>query len=76
MNQKEVSRNAKRLSPKVSSEVIDAIGGTGTVSRLCDISSSAVTQWRINGMPKSRVLYLRELFKKLPVMQVPEVRNL
>lgn len=65
-----------RLSPEASGQLIDALGGTNTVSRLCDISSSAVAQWRTTGVPKSRVLYLRELFKKLPVMQLPEVRNL
>ncbi len=65
-----------RLTPEVTAKVIDSLGGTNTVSRLFSISSSAVAQWRTTGMPKSRVLYLRELFKKLPVMQLPEVRNL
>ena len=69
-------KSAPRLSPEASGALIDALGGTNTVSRLCEISSSAVAQWRTAGVPKSRVLYLRELFKKLPVMQLPEVRNL
>ncbi len=51
-----------------SSEIIDALGGTAKVARLCEIEMAAVTQWRHNGIPKSRLMFLRlarpEVFKK------------
>lgn len=39
--------------------VIDALGGTGEVARLCEVSDAAVSQWRHDGIPKARLQYLR-----------------
>lgn len=39
--------------------VIDALGGTGEVARLCEVSDAAVSQWRKDGIPKARLQYLR-----------------
>jgi hypothetical protein len=39
--------------------VIDALGGTGAVAKLCEVSSQAVTQWRRAGIPHARLMYLR-----------------
>jgi hypothetical protein len=39
--------------------IIDALGGTAEVARLCDISSQAVSQWRTNGIPRAQMKYLR-----------------
>ena len=48
--------------------IIDALGGTAEVARLCDISSQAVSQWRTNGIPRAQMKYLRvvrpEVFAK------------
>jgi hypothetical protein len=41
------------------SEVIDALGGTSTTARLCETTDAAVSQWRIKGIPKSRLMFLR-----------------
>ncbi|MEY2654020.1 MAG: phage regulatory protein [Pseudomonadota bacterium] len=41
------------------SELIDALGGTMAVARLCEVSSQAVTQWRRSGIPRARIMYLR-----------------
>ncbi len=35
-----------------ASEIIDALGGTGETARLCEVSASAVSQWRENGIPR------------------------
>lgn len=43
------------------SAVIDALGGTVATSKLCDVSSQAVTQWRRAGIPKPWRMYLRLL---------------
>lgn len=39
--------------------VIDALGGTGAVAKLCDVNPAAVSQWRRDGIPKARLQYLR-----------------
>lgn len=45
-------------NPDVSS-VINALGGTTEVARLCRITPQAVTKWRRTGIPMARWLYLR-----------------
>jgi len=42
-----------------SSEIIDALGGTTKVAELCEVSVSAVSQWRTDGIPKARLMFLR-----------------
>jgi hypothetical protein len=42
-----------------SSEIIEALGGTAETARLCDVSPQAVSQWRIDGIPHAREMYLR-----------------
>lgn len=64
---------AKRLPPDISVRVIDYLGGSAAVSRYCKVRLSAVSQWKQNGMPRARLMYLREKFKDLPVMKSPEV---
>lgn len=49
------------MSKHEDSAVIDALGGTVATSRLCDVSSQAVTQWRRAGIPKPWRMYLRLL---------------
>lgn len=44
-----------------ASEIIDQAGGTSKVAEIFEITPSAVTQWRTNGIPKSSIKYLRLL---------------
>jgi len=39
-------------------EIIDALGGTSAVAELSDVSDSAVSQWRKNGIPKLQLKLL------------------
>lgn len=39
--------------------VIDALGGTAEVARLCKTSMAAVSQWKDNGIPGYRVDFLK-----------------
>lgn len=64
----------KRLSPELSKEVISALGGTTEVSRICVVQSAAVSQWKKNGIPRARLMFLRERFKNKPIMQKLEIR--
>jgi hypothetical protein len=51
-----------------ANEIIDAIGGTGEVARLCNVTTGAVSQWRTQGIPEARLMYLKlarpEVFKQ------------
>ena len=51
-----------------ANRIIDAMGGTSKVSELFGISTGAVSQWRTDGIPDSRLfsikLLRKDLFKK------------
>lgn len=42
-----------------ASEVIDALGGTAAVARLCEVRMPSVSEWRRSGIPAARLMYLR-----------------
>jgi hypothetical protein len=52
-----------------TSNVIDALGGTNAVARICDIRSASVSGWRKLGMPRHWEAFFRlrnpEIFKSL-----------
>jgi hypothetical protein len=50
--------NLRKLM-KEHAQIIDALGGTAKVAALCEVSPAAVSQWRENGIPKSRLMFLR-----------------
>lgn len=41
------------------SELIDELGGTAKVADLCEVSPAAVSQWRRDGIPRARRMYLK-----------------
>ena len=41
--------------------MIDALGGTVVVAGLCNVTKGAVSQWRENGIPEARLMYLKLL---------------
>lgn len=41
------------------SPIIDALGGTTQVAKICRVSSQAVSKWRRDGIPESRLMYLQ-----------------
>ena len=44
---------------KNADEIIDALGGTAEVAKLCEITMPSVSDWRKEGIPKSRLMYLK-----------------
>lgn len=44
---------------KNPNQIIDALGGTSAVAKLCEIKDSSVSEWRTNGIPKARLMFLR-----------------
>ena len=48
-----------------TNEIIDLLGGTFAVAKMCQISPPSVSQWRNNGLPGDKlVLLATELEKK------------
>lgn len=40
-------------------KIIDALGGTAEVARLCQVKPPSVSQWRESGIPAARLMYLK-----------------
>lgn len=43
------------------SDIIDKLGGTGEVANMCAVTPQAVSQWRDDGIPAARRMYLKLL---------------
>lgn len=43
---------------KTDSDIIDDLGGTSKVAALCDVAPPSVSEWRRNGIPKARRMFL------------------
>lgn len=43
-----------------TNKIIDALGGTSAVARLCEIKPPSVSEWRATGsIPKARLMFLK-----------------
>lgn len=65
----------KPLNTSLSKQVIDDLGGTTVVASCCKVSTAAVSQWKKTGIPSAQIRFLREKYKRLPVMKNEEIRN-
>ena len=55
------SQCAKIVSMTDPNQIIDMIGGTSEVARLCEVTTGAVSQWRSDGIPRARLMYLKAI---------------
>jgi len=39
--------------------IIDRLGGPVAVAKLCDVSPQAVSQWKRDGIPRARLMFLK-----------------
>lgn len=39
--------------------IIDLIGGTSATARLCNVEPPSVTEWKKNGIPNARLMFLK-----------------
>lgn len=39
--------------------LIDRLGGTNAVAALCEVTPQAVSQWREDGIPNARLMFLK-----------------
>nr|DAD99808.1 MAG TPA: antitoxin [Siphoviridae sp. ct16C7] len=72
---KHQAKPPKRLPAQISIEVVEALGGTSALARLCGITASSVSEWKQEGIPRAWALYLRERYSTLPVMKTAQVRD-
>ena len=42
-----------------ANQIIDLIGGTVATAELCRVSPQAVSQWREDGIPEARLMFLQ-----------------
>ena len=56
-----MANNCGLMNPAANA-VIDALGGTTAVARLCEISPPSVHGWREGGIPNGRMLFFKALF--------------
>lgn len=42
-----------------ANRIIDELGGTNAVAELCEVTPQAVSQWREDGIPNARLMFLR-----------------
>lgn len=40
-------------------EIIDALGGTSETARICQVKDPSVSEWRRNGIPRARLMFLK-----------------
>ena len=45
--------------------IIDELGGTNAVAKLCETSPQAVSKWRKKGVPSARLMYLKAVRPKV-----------
>lgn len=53
-----------------NSEIINVLGGTAKVAKLCGVSPPAVSMWRNNGIPQDKMIFLAAGLEKATGGQV------
>lgn len=46
------------------SAIIDLLGGTGKVAKMCEVAPAAVSAWRIRGIPSDKYMMLGARIEK------------
>lgn len=46
------------------SAIIDLLGGTAKVARMCKIDNAAVSNWRVRGIPSDKYMFLGARIEK------------
>ncbi|AOV02777.1 YdaS family helix-turn-helix protein [Delftia tsuruhatensis] len=49
---------------KPATQVIEALGGTAAVARIFDVKQPSVSDWKKDGIPASRVMFLKVAHRK------------
>lgn len=57
------------------SQIIDALGGTAEVARLCKVRPPSVSEWRTRGIPQARRQFLELLRPEVFDCAMPPAAN-
>jgi predicted aconitase len=57
------TQHTKELN-KEACEIIEVLGGTQAVSRICKVKPASVSGWKHDGIPDARLMYLKLAFPK------------
>ena len=61
---------------KTPSEIIDALGRTAKVAEICVVTMPSVSDWRIEGIPKAPLTYIKvirsDVFEESPAETAPK----
>lgn len=52
------------LMNEAATQIIDRLGGTAKVSRMFGLSMPSVSDWKRDGIPHARVMFLRAAHRK------------
>jgi len=55
-----------------ASEIIDKLGGTAEVARICEVKPPSVSEWRTAGIPPARLMYLKVIKPEVFANRQPE----
>lgn len=53
-------------------DIIERLGGTSRVAELCEVEPPSVSEWKKNGIPKARLMYLRAIRPDVFADEKPE----
>lgn len=74
MTQSLASPNLYCMDKPTDSEIIDRLGGTTEVARICQIKPPSVSEWRSSGIPSARRQFLAllrpEAFEAMSIKSV------
>lgn len=54
-----MEKTDKRTPPEVAKQIIERLGGTGAVAKMCGIADASVSGWKTNGISELRTEFLR-----------------
>lgn len=47
------------MQEKSPTQIIAELGGTTAVARLCEVEPPSVSEWKVRGIPRARLMYLK-----------------
>lgn len=71
--------NFTNIMNHTDTEIIERLGGTTKTAVLCEVTAQAVSQWRVNGIPRAQRKFLRavrpDVFEPAPTGDLIEAQS-
>lgn len=68
-------KNGGMTTSLTDDQIIDALGGTSETARLCKVQPASVSEWRKNGIPPARRMFIELARPEIFRMDAPRRRN-